>query len=107
MPDRPSPQSCFYKTLNDRLIEGNYNRVSRRTTDEIMKGNAGSIVDYLSTNLVIDKTVALGLVGILMNDPWTILTWVDKVSEKLNLDPELNTIFTELILNQFGSERHE
>jgi hypothetical protein len=98
------PQSMFHKAINAYMGANNLQSVDKSVTDEIMNGNAGAIATLLNNSLGIDYSIALGLVGVLKDDPIVILDSIYKLSEKLKLDPELNIAIAEIILDKYNPD---
>jgi hypothetical protein len=96
--------SLFHKAINTYMGANNIQSVDRSVTDEIMNGNAGAIATLLYNSLGINYSIALGLVGVLKNDPIVILDSIYKLSETLNLDPELNIAIAEIILDKYNPD---
>jgi hypothetical protein len=97
------PQSMFHIAINTFMGKCDLQSVDRSVTDEIMKGDVGAIVRLLNENFGIEYSIALGLIGMLKNDPIIILDSIYKLSEKLDLDPELNITIAEIVLEKFSS----
>jgi hypothetical protein len=98
------PQSMFHKAINAYMGANNLQSVDKSVTDEIMNGNAGAIATLLNNSLGIDYSIALGLVGVLKDDPIVIMDSIYKLSETLNLDPELNIAIAEIILDKYNPD---
>jgi hypothetical protein len=97
------PQSMFHIAINTFMGKCDLQSVDRSVTDEIMKGDVGAIVRLLNENFGIEYSIALGLIGMLKNDPIIILDSIYKLSEKLDLDPKLNITIAEIVLEKFSS----
>lgn len=63
----------FNRAINTFMITNNLHSVEQSVTDEILKGNAGAIADLIHINLGVNHDIALGIVGMLKNDPLIIL----------------------------------
>ena len=89
--------NAFEKILNCYMKVRNLQSIDRDVWNEIMKGNGRALIHLINVNFGVDYTISLGLLGVLRNDPILALDCVYKLSEKLNLDPELNVSIMELI----------
>lgn len=67
------PHVIFNRTINTFMTTNNLKSVEQSVTDEILEGNAGAIADLMHTNLGVNHDIALGMVGMLKNDPLIIL----------------------------------
>jgi hypothetical protein len=100
------PQVMFNKAINAFMSSNNLRSVPRSVTDEILNGNAGAVAKMLNTNIGVDYNISLGLVGMLKNDPAVIIDAIYKISEQLNVDPEINVILAEIILDNYNPDSH-
>jgi len=77
------PEIMFNRAINTYMTLNNQPKIERALTDKIMEGNAGAMASLLHI---------------------IILDSVHKLSEQLGLEPSLNVMIAEIVLDEFNPE---
>lgn len=94
----------FNRAMNNYMAKNNYPNVTQETTDAILDGNMGELINMMNKNCGIDENISLGLVGWLKQDAVIILDSIHKLAIDLNLDINLNSILAEIALDDYNPD---
>ena len=94
----------FNRAMNSYMAKNNYPSVTQETTDAILDGNMGELINMMNKNCGIDENISLGLVGWLKQDSIIILDSIVKLAMELKLDVNLNTIIGEIALDAYNPD---
>jgi len=90
----------FHESINNYLMTNNYAIIDSQTINKIIDGEITPLLHLISQNHGVSNNVALGILGMILENPYTILDSVHKLSDELNVNVDLNLFLTEALLNK-------
>ena len=98
--NQTSAINTFKRELNNYMEVNNYTIVDEERVDLIIKGDAEAILQIISKNHGVNSSIALGILGMIAEDPYLILDSTFKLCQDLGINPDVNLYIAEGVLNK-------
>lgn len=96
-----SSVDTFQTELNEYMDVNNFILIDKPMIEEMVEGNIYPLLKIMSKNLGVNYDISLGILGMIIENPYTILNSVYRLSKELSISKEINLTIAEALLNKF------
>ena len=97
-------QKVFNQAINSFMKLNNLPSLEKEVTDGILEGDAGAMAMLFHTNLGVEKSISIGLVGMLVQDNMIIMNSIYELSEVYKFNWDFNIRLAEIAFNEYNPD---
>ena len=99
--DETSSVETFQNELNEYMDVNNFILIDKPMIEKMIDGNTHPLLKIISKNHGLNYNISLGILGMIIENPYTILNSVYRLSSELSVNNNLNLTIAEALLNKF------